>query len=246
MTLAALLCAMTTACVTADQQAAPTPQGGTKVNRALPRWMFDLPLTDQDGQRVTLGEFKGKVVVLTDFLTLCREVCPLTSANIRLLQRKAARAGLGGRVEFLEITVDPARDTPARLHAYTGLAGSAPNWKLLTGAPAELAKLWRLLGVGYSKRPLHRASGRDWWTGKPLRYDVDHTDALIYLDRSGAERYVITGIPNAAAARLAARLKATLNQRGQRNLTHPGAAAWTLRQAMSSLRWVVGSKPSPG
>jgi len=75
---------------------------------------------------------------------------------------------------------------------------------------------------------------------------VDHTDALIYLDRSGAERYVITGIPNAAAARLAARLKATLNQRGQRNLTHPGAAAWTLRQAMSSLRWVVGSKPSPG
>jgi protein SCO1 len=246
LVLVTVWCTVLAACATpVDNRHRPAPAGGTAANRALPAWVSRLPLTDQAGHGVSLGDFKHQVIVLTDFLSLCREVCPLTSADFRLLQHQADRAGIGDRVQFLEITVDPARDTPARLNAYAGIAGTAPNWKLLTGRPSDLARLWRLLGVDYQKRSLHPASGTDWWTGKPLTYDVDHTDALIFLDGAGNERYVITGAPNAARAMVAPRLKGNLDREGLDNLNHPGEAAWTPRQAMATLRWLACATGCP-
>src|SRR6202042_1397304 len=36
------------------------------------------PLVNQEGQPVTLQSFRGKYVVLAQFLTLCQDECPLT------------------------------------------------------------------------------------------------------------------------------------------------------------------------
>ena len=67
--------------------------------------------------KVTLGP-KGRYVVLAPFLTLCQEECPLTTGVYQELQASVDKAGLGHKVAFVEVNVDPERDTPARLRAY--------------------------------------------------------------------------------------------------------------------------------
>jgi len=52
------------------------------------------------------------------------------------VQRAVRVAGLGNQVVFIEATVDPERDTPARLRAYT--KEFEADWPLLTGTPANL------------------------------------------------------------------------------------------------------------
>jgi protein SCO1/2 len=191
---------------------------------------------------VHLGDFRGRVIVLTDFLTLCREVCPLTSANFAQLQRELESAGLHEKVELVELTVDPARDTPARLRAYGRLVGAKGNWQLLTGRAGDLARLWRHLGVGYSVEALHGERDIDWWTRKPLTYDVQHTDAVFVIDGRGRERYVLTGNPDVHGVG-SVPLRDFLNAEGRRNLGRHGPAAWTVAEALAATRWVIGAAP---
>ena len=55
--------------------ATPSPVDAFSVNRAVP----NLRLLNEHGHTVSLTSFRGKYVVLTPFLTLCHEVCPLTT-----------------------------------------------------------------------------------------------------------------------------------------------------------------------
>jgi len=70
---------------------------------------------------------------------------------------------------------------------------------LLTGRPAVIERIWQYLGVWYQRVGEERPPGTDWLTGRPLSYDVDHEDALLYLDASGRVRFVVVGTPNAPA-----------------------------------------------
>jgi cytochrome oxidase Cu insertion factor (SCO1/SenC/PrrC family) len=81
-------------------------------------------------------------------MTLCQETCPLDTANLVGAARAVTAAGLGDRVAFATITIDPHRDTPARLAAYRDQFAPAPaDWRLLTGSPDTLAALWKDLGA---------------------------------------------------------------------------------------------------
>ena len=50
----------------------------------------------------------------------------------------------------------------------------------------------------YQRVAEDRPPGTDWLTGRTLSYDVDHEDALIYLDARGRERFAVVGNPNAS------------------------------------------------
>ena len=91
------------------------------------------PLIDQNGRPVTLQSFRGKYVVLAQFLTLCQDECPITTGAFQDMQQAVQQAGLGGQVAFVEATVDPGRDTPARLRAYQSEFGA--DWTLLDRHP---------------------------------------------------------------------------------------------------------------
>lgn len=43
----------------------------------------DFQLTDQNGIMARLSNFRGRVVVLTFMDSLCKDVCPLTAAQLR-------------------------------------------------------------------------------------------------------------------------------------------------------------------
>jgi protein SCO1 len=210
------------------------------LNRPTPQ---NVPLVDQHGRAVSLAALRGKVVVLAPFLSLCQDECPLVTGAFISLQRDLRAAGLAHRVVFVEATVDPGRDSVARLAAYQREFGA--DWELWTGTPANVAALWKPFGVEYQIVPEDQPPKIDWFTGQPLTYDVNHTDGYILIDTGGRERFVDATAPNVSG--LNHKLTSLLNEGGLHNLQHPQQPNWTIADALASIGWMLGTNvPAPG
>jgi protein SCO1/2 len=215
------------------------------LSKPVPANIADLPLTDDRGRTTSLAAMYGQTIVLADFLTLCQETCPLTTGNLLDMDRTVTEAGLADRVRFVELTVDPTRDTPARLAAYRQLTQAPANWSLLTGSQDVVDAIWRYFGIWFQKVPEGTPPGVDWLTGRPLNYDVQHEDALIYVDAAGRERFLVAGSPNAAGSPVPTGLRPFLSSQGQAALAHPEAGTWTAAEALTPIAWLTGTRLRP-
>jgi protein SCO1/2 len=244
--VAVVLALALSACAAATHvtpSASATPANGSVLDIAVPAATAALPLVDEAGHRLTLASLAGTTVVLVDFLTLCQEVCPLTSADVRQVSEALATTGAAGPVRILETTVDPERDTTARLAAYQRLFGARPNWSFVTGSSADIAALWKSFGVA-TERTATTASPapRDWLTGKPLTYDVDHQDVVIVIGPDGHERWLVNGMPRLpASAAVPAPLESFLNGAGLANQAAPPDPSWTPQDVLAAIAYVTGT-----
>jgi protein SCO1 len=211
----------------------PPASQGIVQSRSIPA----VPLINARGGPASLANYRGKYVVLAPFLTLCQDECPLVTGAFIALQQDVRAAGLAKRVVFMEITVDPGRDTPARLAAYSQRFGA--DWPLLTGTPANLDKLWRFFGISVQIVPEAKPPKLDWFTGKPLTYDVNHTDGFILIGPDGREKFADANPPN-LHGKLNQRLTGLLNSGGIRNLDHQTGISWTVTDALTDIGWLVG------
>ncbi len=110
--------------------------------------LTDTPLLDQEGRTLRLKtDAIGDRIVVVDFIyTTCTTVCPVVSAVMAQVQGKlGARAGRD--VGLLTVTVDPVRDTPARLKEYGGRHGSGPGWTWLTGPKPQVDEVLKVFGA---------------------------------------------------------------------------------------------------
>jgi cytochrome oxidase Cu insertion factor (SCO1/SenC/PrrC family)/thiol-disulfide isomerase/thioredoxin len=221
----------------APSRSAAPPAAAASLDEPLGR----LPLIDEHGRRTSLAAFRGRYVVLAPSLTLCHEVCPLTTAALTELRSELARNGLGRRVAVVQATVDPWRDSPARLRAFRHLTGSPIQF--LTGTQAEIRNLWRRLGVAYERVPQGHPADLDWWTGKRETFDVQHTDGAFVIDPRGHLRAAFVGMP-AVDTRLPQRLSRLLNDTGRANLRHP-EAPWTAREVLAAVTNLAGTGRRP-
>jgi protein SCO1/2 len=142
---------------------------------------------------------------------------------------------------LLEISVDPGRDTPARLRAYQKLYGEQPaNWTLLRATPADTAKLWKFFGVSYGRAKEPKPPSIDWLTHKPQTYDVVHSDDLIFLGPDGRERYVVNADPDVQGDRPPKQLVKILNSEGLTSLNQPDPVGdWTVAQGVGVFSWLL-------
>jgi protein SCO1 len=214
---------------------APSPNEGLVLNQPTPQ---TVALVNQQGHAVTLAGLRGKVVVLAPFLSLCQDECPLITGAFITLQRDLRAAGLADRVVFVEATVDPGRDSVARLAAYQKEFGA--DWDLWTGTPNAIAAFWKPFGVDYQIVSEEQPPKTDWWTGQPLTYDVDHTDGYILINQSGRERFVNASAPNEKGA-LNAKLRGLLNAGGLHDLQNPQGPNWTSADALGAIGWLLGT-----
>ena len=137
-----------------------------------------LTRTSQDGERLSLGQLSGKVVLLTFIYTSCTDTCPLLTGKLASLQEKLG-ADFGARAHFLSVTVDPERDTPDVLRAYAQRFNADPaGWSFLTGTSAEIAQATGAYGIFVRRTP---------------RGEVDHTFLTSLVDRHGTLRVQYLG-----------------------------------------------------
>jgi cytochrome c biogenesis protein CcmG/thiol:disulfide interchange protein DsbE len=207
---------------------------GTELQR--PRLVPHFELIDERARPFSLGAWRGKYVVLAPSMTLCHEVCPLTTGALAQLTTQLRQAGLAGRVVVAEATVDPWRDTPARLRAYRRLAGV--NFQMLTGTQSEIRRLWKFFGVYYHRIPQGKPPDVDWLTHKPETFDVAHTDALFFIDPAGQEQIVDEGMPD-VGGHLSNVLRSLLSAQGRKNLAHP-ELPWTSNEALDDVYYMMG------
>lgn len=94
----------------------------------------DTVLVTQDGKKLKLKSevFANRIVVLDFAYTTCTTVCPVLSAVLAKVQDQLGDKS-GKEVQLVTITVDPARDTPARLKQYASKYGAKAGWLWLTG-----------------------------------------------------------------------------------------------------------------
>lgn len=157
-------------------------------------WGKDFKLTDHNGQPRSLGDFKGKAVVLFFGYTQCPDVCPTTLSTMR-----DAMTLLGDdakRVQVLFATVDPARDTQALLAQY--VPAFHPSFLGLYADEKGIAAVAKDFKVFYAKSP-----------GKtPDTYSIDHSTGSYAFDPQGKLRLLLRH--GEAPANVAADLKLLL------------------------------------
>jgi cytochrome c biogenesis protein CcmG, thiol:disulfide interchange protein DsbE len=212
---------------------------GTPLDRQVPT----THLKDAAGGGASLQALRGKWIVLVPTMTLCHEVCPITTGALLKLRSRLRAGGLARRVAIVAVSVDPWRDTPQRMRAYRRLTGA--RLRLWTGSVRRLRRFWAFFGVSFHRVPPGRPAGRDWLTGRPERFDVEHSDGLFLLDPSGRERVAIAGMPG-VGGRLRGRLHALLDSRGRANLADP-TVPWTPGGVAADLAQLMGVRtPPPG
>lgn len=176
-------------------------------------------------------------------MTLCQEICAIGTASMLQAARALDRAGLGRKVEFLSITIDPRRDDRRHLAAYRRQFGAAPNWETLTGSAADIDYLWDKLGVWRHAVRVGRPYPRDWLTGQPLTTDIQHTDDLVFIDANQRFRFLIDGpgsVPSKDA--IPSRIYGFMDAAGHQNVNNPSPGSWSAGQVQRVLHWLVKSE----
>jgi protein SCO1/2 len=134
----------------------------------------DFALTDQNGQMRTLKDFAGKVVVVFFGYTQCPDVCPTTMQE--LLEVKRLLGSNGDKLQGIFVTVDPERDTPELLKAYT--ANFDPSFLALHPSPEQLQALLKDFKI-YAKKVEGKTA---------TSYTMDHSAQSYVYDPKGRLR----------------------------------------------------------
>ena len=129
-------------------------------------------LIDHTGKRVTDKDFRGHFLLVFFGFTFCPDVCP---AALQVMTAALDRLGSKAeRVTPLFITIDPERDTPARLAQY--VQSFHPRLIGLTGTPDEIRAAASTFRV-FHKKVKDESSSSD--------YVMEHTSIIYLMDPAG-------------------------------------------------------------
>ncbi|HEX6998756.1 MAG TPA: SCO family protein [Gammaproteobacteria bacterium] len=183
---------------TAEPPQEPAPAiGGYVLDQ--PRALPDFALVDGEGQPFGADDFRGEWSFLYFGYTYCPDVCPLSLVQLAELKKILAETEPGVPAGYYFVSVDPARDTPERLHEYVTYFD--PSFRGLTGPLPEIDKLAKAASVVYVIP--EAAEGES--------YLVGHSNTITLLDPEGRIHAVFTS--PFEAERLAADFSAILAQR---------------------------------
>lgn len=157
------------------------PGAGMAAER--PRIEGDFELIEPGGRTLAWAELGDRMQLVFFGFTNCPEVCPTTL--VRASEALASLGEDGAGLRLLLISVDPERDTPKVMGAYTEPYSSRVLG--LSGSSAQVAAAAAAFGVFYEKVPM----------SMPGEYMVNHT-ASVFLLGPGDE--ILEIVPNGATS----------------------------------------------
>ena len=153
-------------------------------------------LVDQSGRKVDQSVLEGKWSAVFFGFTYCPDACPTT-----LFALGQAEPLLGAKADDFQtvfISVDPARDTPAKVAEYLQTEAFPKRVVGLTGTPDQVAEAARAYRVYYQK------------AGEGEFYNVDHSTITYLMSPKGR---LVCVIPHGAAPeQIAAKVKAAMSK----------------------------------
>jgi protein SCO1/2 len=125
----------------------------------------DFALRDENGKRVTMKQYRGKVVVVTFLYSHCKEECPVQAQQI-----KGALDDLGHDVPALSVSVDPPGDRPKSVKAFNAKMGVTGRLRWVLGTEGQLQRLWKGFAI------------------LPQTPQQEHMARIVLIDRNGMQR----------------------------------------------------------
>jgi cytochrome oxidase Cu insertion factor (SCO1/SenC/PrrC family) len=180
--------------------------------------MPDFDLVDQGGRPFTKASIAGHDTVIAAFHTSCRETCPIYTGLFLQLRKQLPESVL-----LVEVTTDPATDTPAVLRAYADSVGA--RWTLATGGANSLKAFWAPFGVELSSGDTH-------------------VSTLALVDSHGYIQLVYRGVPDVGGS-LPPQLDRQLSGAGHQELA-AGGEGWGAAQVADALRTIDGLRQNGG
>ena len=131
----------------------------------------EFTLTDQDGSKVSLSDFKDKVVLIFFGYTHCPDICPMTmSVMNKVVDQLGDQAD---QVQVIFVTIDPERDTQEKLKSYMPYYNE--NFIGLTGSLEEIDKVADDYNIFYSKEEVNSTS----------QYLMGHNSSVLLITPDG-------------------------------------------------------------
>lgn len=128
-----------------------------------------ISLINQDGERVSEADFKGKASLIYFGFTYCPDICPTSLVTINRAIRRLPENIEAPRT--ILITVDPERDTPEQLKSYISSNAFPEDIVGLTGSEDEIRSAADNFFTDYSRIELPESEAG---------YTMDH-QSIIYL-----------------------------------------------------------------
>lgn len=154
-------------------------------------------LTNQLGDSVSLSDLPEKVIVANFFFTRCPTICPKLTTNMKKLQdalklKSETRKIDTTFVHFLSYSIDPERDSVAKLKDYADRFGVNHDvWWMLTGPKKTI---YDLVLQEY-KLPLV--------DGENVDSAFIHSERFVLLDKYKVIRGYYNGLDSVSMAKLA-------------------------------------------
>jgi len=142
-----------------------------------PRPVPDVPLTAHTGRPVSLHDLRGRVLLIYFGYTSCPDACPATMIELAAAVEEL-RPEQRAEVQVILMSVDPKRDTPARLGDY--VTHFSPSFLGMTGSEEELKAVAAPFGVYFEQGERLGSDG----------YLVDHTASVFAVDKEGRLRLI--------------------------------------------------------
>ena len=177
-------------------------------------------MTAHDGRRVTERDLAGRRAVIFFGFTHCPDVCPTTVFEV--VSWLEALGEEGNLVDPYFVTVDPERDTAARMAEY--VAYFSPRLTGLVGTEAELERMAEAYRVYYARIDLEDGG-----------YTMDHTAVVYLMDGEGRffDAITMTAGFDEAVAKLRRLVRATSPRAAGTSGRHPG---WRRSSARTGCR----------
>ncbi|QEA38486.1 SCO family protein [Pistricoccus aurantiacus] len=152
----------------------------------------EIALPSTQGEFVLSALDEDQLAVLYFGYTYCPDICPL---SLSVMRQAMSRLGpeRAERIVPVLISVDPARDSLARLEQYVGFFGD--DFLGVRGSEEQLNDVAKRYGVVWRKVSSGPADDD---------YTVDHTSSLFVVDREGEirQRVLYSPTPQALTAAL--------------------------------------------
>ncbi|MCE9611308.1 MAG: SCO family protein [Chthoniobacter sp.] len=112
-------------------------------------YSLDTKWTADVGREVKLDALRGRPQVMALFFTSCEHSCPFIVKDMKAIEA-ALPASARDKVDFLLVSIDPARDSVEALRAFREKHKLAiKHWSLLRGSPEAVKKIADVVGFRY-------------------------------------------------------------------------------------------------
>jgi len=114
----------------------------------------DFPLTNSAGDALSMGEFRGKPLVLSLVYTSCYAICPMTVRHLAKIVGKARDALGADSFSAVVLGFDTAFDTPLAMKHFAKKQGiDNTKWHVLSADEKTVDALSRQVGFEYFSSP---------------------------------------------------------------------------------------------